>query len=104
MDSKAKINLNLGWLGLLVIAFALIEAWKLGVPWYVGLGVGLLAVVFALLGMVPIVGQAVYYIGFKWLLVSKIGVWMAWTFWLGFVVSVVVSIVIGLMLLIVLSR
>jgi len=104
MNSKAKINLNLSWLGLLVVAFALIEAWKLGVPWYVGLGVGLLAVVFAMLGVVPLFGQVVYCIGFRWLLVSKIGVWMAWTFWLGFVVSVVISVVIGLMLLVVLSR
>jgi len=102
---KIKINLDVMYFTVFLVAVALLEAWKVGVPWYVGLAYGVVvAFVSSSLGIVPLVGQVVYVLVFRSLMIKFFGVWLSVTFWLGLVWNIVVSIVVGLILLTIFSR
>ncbi len=97
MSKSVDIDLDLGLFSLVIIAIALLEFWKLGLPWYVAVAVGILASVLAGLGIVPVFGQIIYWLVMN-LVMNVLGVSLSWTFWAGLVVSVMYSLAIVLVL------
>ena len=100
-----KANIDIGGIGLiLLIAIGLVEAYECGLPWYLGVGIGLLATIIAsITGLLPFVGQVVYYFGMKHIMLNVIGIWMPWIFYTGLILSIITSLVLGLFITIVLS-
>ena len=103
MDDGTSVDI--GSIGLiLLIAIGLVEAYECGLPWYLGVGIGLLVTIIAIItGMLPFVGQVVYYFGVKHIMLNVIGVWMPWLFYIGLILSIIASLVWGLFMTIVLS-
>lgn len=94
-----KVSFNFGGSSMLLMAIGILNAWKASEPWYLGLAVGLLVSMFLFLGIVPVIGQIVYYIGVKWLLVNVMGIWLPWVFYAGLVLTIIVSLSLGLILI-----
>ena len=95
---------GIGLFELIIIAVALIESYIVGVPWYLGLGIGILIIISSsVLGLMPLLGQAIYYIGMKKVMVDVVGIWMPKTFYVGLVFSIIISLVWGIVLLAILT-
>ena len=95
---------GIGLFELIIIAVALIESYIVGVPWYLGLGIGILIIISSsVLGLMPLLGQAIYYIGMKKVMVDVVGIWMPKTFYVGLVSSIIISLVWGIVLLAILT-
>lgn len=77
---------------LAMAAVGLIESYKIGAPWYVGFGIGMLFAFVATFGIFPMVGQLAYYIFGTWIMHS-VGYWFIWTFYFGLVLSILYSFV-----------
>ena len=85
---------------LVLIAIGILEAWKMSIPWYVGFATALVAIALSTLGIIPIFGQVVYWFGMKYIMMNVIGIWMPILFYVGFAMTILVSILVGFILLI----
>ena len=104
MNVGENSGYGIGLFELIIIAVALIESYIIGVPWYLGLGIGILVIISSsVLGLIPLLGQAIYYIGMKKVMVDVIGIWMPKTFYAGLVFSIVASLIWGIALLVILT-
>ena len=74
------------------IALGIINAYVIGTPWYIGLAVGILYSIFAVLGVIPIFGQLAYIYLTK-LVEMSIGVQLMWVWWLGIIENIIFSII-----------
>ena len=92
MESKKELDLNVFGLSWMLIALGLIQSWKTGVPWYVGLGVSLLVSVLSLVGLIPVVGVFAYWVLASWLVYDVIGVGLSWVVYGGLVFAVIYTV------------
>lgn len=91
MANKIDSSIDIGWFLLLMTALGIIEAYVIGVPWYVGGALGAVLCVISIFGIVPVLGQLAYMGIAKWLFAEVGAGMMSWIYWLGFFASIIVS-------------
>lgn len=98
-DNRA--SLDLGGLYLVLLAIGIINAWSVGVPWYIGGALGVITGLLTYLGVFPVVGQIAYWILAKSIIYRVAGVMLDWLFWTGMVISAIISVFVIILLIIV---
>ena len=97
--NKENINIGLSGINLLIIGLAMIEAWKIGYPFYIGIAVGLVLSVLTFLGIMPILGQVIYCYIAKTLMITIFGQVLTLTLYTGLIFTLLYSALIFVVLL-----
>ncbi len=91
-DMNVKVDLGY-WFFIIIAAVGMLNAWKIGQPWYIGLAIALVVGLFVYLGLIPIVGAVVYWILAKWFMISVVGIYLSWVMWFGMFFALIMTIV-----------
>ena len=93
---KENIDIKVFGISYILLAIAILECWMANTPWYIGVALGILISFLTALGIIPVIGQIIFYLVVKHIMVSIVGQVLTMTMYVGIFITILYSIAVGI--------